>query len=65
MDLTLIPTTDMIDELAKRYLAMVFTSVDHDENVQVFLNGSALLCSGLLHNAQNEILWASFPGTSQ
>lgn len=62
LDLTLTPTPDLIEELSKRYAAAVFTALDLDDEVCVYLHGSALLCSGLLTNAQNEILWVSLKG---
>lgn len=62
MDLSLVSTMDMIDELAKRHAAIVFTAVNHDDDVCLFLNGSGLLCSGLVTNAQHEIVRASLMG---
>lgn len=64
LDLQLIPTPELVEELGKRFSAMTFTGVNFDEEVCVFLHGSALVCSGLLTNAQNEILWQSFQGHS-
>lgn len=60
MDCSLASTSDLVEELSKRYEAACFTGVNFDQEVSVFLHGSALLCSGLLTNAQNEILYQSF-----
>ncbi len=60
MDCSLATTTELIEELSKRYEAAIFTGVNFDQEVSVSLHGSALLCSGLLTNAQNEILYQSF-----
>ena len=59
LDLHLTPTEDLIKELSGRYAAAIFTGVDHDEEMCVYLHGSSLVCSGLLQNVQNEILWFS------
>jgi len=60
LDIQLIPTDEIIEELGNRFAAMAFTAVDHDDEVSTYLHGSGLVCSGLLTNAQNEIQWASF-----
>lgn len=61
-DLSLAPTVELIEELARRHEAAIFTAYSFDDDVCVYLHGSALTCSGLLVNAQNEILWYSIQG---
>ncbi len=60
LDLQLISTPELVEELASRHQASVFTAINFEEDIATFLHGSSLLCSGLLTNAMNEILWASF-----
>lgn len=59
LDLSLTPTEDLVKELSSRYQAAVFSGCDHDDEVSIYLHGSALVCSGLMQNVQNEILWFS------
>lgn len=59
LGLSLTPTEDLIKELSGRYAAAVFSGCDHDDDVCIYLHGSALVCSGLMQNVQNEILWFS------
>lgn len=59
LDLSLTPTEDLIRELSGRYAAAVFSGVDFENDVCVYLHGSSLVCSGLMQNVQNEILWFS------
>lgn len=59
LGLSLTPTEDLVRELSGRYAAAVFSGVDLDDDVCVYLHGSALTCSGLMQNVQNEILWFS------
>lgn len=60
LDLSLTPTEDLVKELSVRHAAAVFSGCDLDDNVCVYLHGSALMCSGLMQHVQNEILWCSF-----
>ena len=53
------PTEDLVNELAQRFDAQVFVSIKA-EDIHLFLNGSSVICQGLLAHAQSEILWASF-----
>ena len=62
LDLSLAGNNELVEELSKRYQAAVFTGVNYDEDISVYLHGSGLLCSGLLTNAHNEIMWYSFQG---
>lgn len=59
-DLALASTQELVMELSKRFDASFFTGVDFDEEIHTYLHGSALLCSGLAQNVQNEIQWLSF-----
>lgn len=59
LDLSLTPTEDLVKELSGRYAAAIFSGCDLDDEVCVYLHGSALVCSGLMQNVQNEILWFS------
>lgn len=59
LDLSLTSTEDLIKELSGRYAASVFSGCDLDDEVCIYLHGSALMCSGLMQNVQNEILWFS------
>ena len=65
LDLSLVPTEELIVALSNRFQAAAFTGVDFDGEVCVYLHGSGLLCSGLLTNAQNELMWATFQGTPE
>ncbi len=58
--LTLVSTSDLMEELTTRNAAMVVVAVTFDDEVETQIVGSALLCSGLLVHAQNELLWRSF-----
>lgn len=59
LDLSLTPTEDLVKELSGRYAAAIFSGCDLDDEVCIYLYGSALVCSGLMQNVQNEILWFS------
>lgn len=59
LDLSLTPTEDLVKELSGRYAAAIFSGCDLDDEVCIYLHGSALVCSGLIQNVQNEILWFS------
>jgi len=54
-----IPAQDLIEELATRYDAMIYVAIK-DDDITLYLNGSSVVCNGLLTHAQSEILWASF-----
>lgn len=53
------PTEDLVNALSERFDAQVFIAIKQ-EDIHLFLNGSSVLCQGLLSHAQSEILWASF-----
>lgn len=62
MDLTLASIPELVGELANRHQAMIFTAVNLDDDVCLFLDGSSLLCSGLATHVQHEIVRASLLG---
>ena len=61
-NLELAALEDIMVELTHRYQALVFSCVNHDDEISLYLHGSQLLCSGLVSNAQHEILRASLSG---
>lgn len=58
LDLNEVPTEDLVEAIVTRNDAVVVVSTRGDD-IHCFLNGSGLLCDGLLSYAQRELTLAA------